>query len=440
MKIKTLFTRYGRFEVLYMFVMVVYMAQATPETSRMVGTLSGNPIPLLLPMVLTYILCRRNPISFNNKQFLMVLFIYCVWAICSLLKYGIFTTEELSYHFFMVYAIVIAYIHNQILGYKLIPLYEKILTFLCKISIVCWLIAILIPASTSFFRLFYETGYGNNVLYLFTWMDPAKGQVSTDIIRNAGCSWEPGRFAIMVTLAIFCNLCQNGIKFRNNKNIWWLLIALATTQSTTGYFTALFIYALFFIKKFDLKHVFMFILIMVPILYGLMQLDFMGEKITDRITNAQDVSRLDRQFEWNASQKEDGEYLGSLDRFDAMVFEWMNIKHDPILGYSRNFEHSFFRQHITNNFVLANGFVKIWGMYGLILGTYFFYLLFVSSVKLSKQSHEKRKLGLFILFCMSAVSYQILSIPVFTTFWFYGIFQKERKRLDVQKEMHVQPK
>lgn len=370
----------------------------------------------------------------------MVLFIYCVWAICSLLKYGIFTTEELSYHFFMVYAIVIAYIHNQILGYKLIPLYEKILTFLCKISIVCWLIAILIPASTSFFRLFYETGYGNNVLYLFTWMDPAKGQVSTDIIRNAGCSWEPGRFAIMVTLAIFCNLCQNGIKFRNNKNIWWLLIALATTQSTTGYFTALFIYALFFIKKFDLKHVFMFILIMVPILYGLMQLDFMGEKITDRITNAQDVSRLDRQFEWNASQKEDGEYLGSLDRFDAMVFEWMNIKHDPILGYSRNFEHSFFRQHITNNFVLANGFVKIWGMYGLILGTYFFYLLFVSSVKLSKQSHEKRKLGLFILFCMSAISYQILSIPVFTTFWFYGIFQKERKRLDVQKEMHVQPK
>lgn len=428
------------FEYLYFFIIVIYMAQATPETSRMVGTLSGNPIPLLLPMVLTYILCRRNPISFNNKQFRMVLLIYSVWAICSLFKYRIFTTEELSYHFFMVYAIVIAYIHNQIFGYKLVPLYEKILTFLCKISIVCWLIAIMIPASASFFRLFYETGYGNNVLYLFTWMDPLKGQISSGIIRNAGCSWEPGRFAIMVTLAIFCNLCQNGIKFRNNKNIWWLLATLITTQSTTGYFTALFIYALFFIKKFDLKHVFMFILIMVPILYGLTQLDFMGEKITDRIINAQDVSRLEQQFAWNASQKEDGEYLGSLDRFDAMVFEWMNIKHDPILGYSRNFEHSFFRQHITNNFVLANGFVKIWGMYGLILGTYFFYLLFVSSVKLSKQSHEKRKLGLFILFCMSAVSYQILSIPVFTTFWFYGIFQKERKRLDVQKEMHVQPK
>lgn len=370
----------------------------------------------------------------------MVLLIYCVWAICSLFKYRIFTTEELSYHFFMVYAIIIAYIHNQIFGYKLVPLYEKILTFLCKISIVCWLIAIMIPASASFFRLFYETGYGNNVLYLFTWMDPLKGQISSGIIRNAGCSWEPGRFAIMVTLAIFCNLCQNGIKFRNNKNIWWLLIALATTQSTTGYFITLLIYTLFFIKKFDLKHVLLSILIILPILYALMQLDFMGEKITDRITNAQDVSRLEQQFAWNASQKEDGEYLGSLDRFDAMAFEWTNIKHDPILGYSRNIEHSFFRQHITNNFVLANGLVKIWGMYGLILGTYFFYILFVSSVKLSKQSREKRKLGLFVLFCMSAVSYQILSIPVFTTFWFYGIFQKEKKGLDMQKEMHVRQK
>lgn len=179
---------------------------------------------------------------------------------------------------------------------------------------------------------------------------------------------------------------------------------------------------------------------MIPIIYGLMQLDFMAEKITSRFFNAQNVSRLEEQFAWHEAQQEDGVYLGSIDRLDAMVFEWMNIKHDPILGYSRNFEHSFFRQHITNNFVLANGFVKIWGMYGLILGTYFFYLLFVSSGKLSKQSHEKRKLGLFILFCMSAISYQILSIPVFTTFWFYGIFQKERKRLDVQKEMHVQPK
>ena len=272
----------------------------------------------------------------------LVLAVYLVWAICSLIKYGIYTTEELSYHFFMVYAIVIAYIHNQVFGYRLVPIYENILVFFCKVAIVGWLIAILLPFSASFFRLFTETGYGNNILYLFTWMDPAKGQVYSGIVRNAGCSWEPGRFAIMVALAIFCNLCQNGIKFKNNKNIWWLLIALITTQSTTGYSTVLIVYALFIIKKFDFKHVLIFLVIVIPVGYGLMQLDFMGEKVTDRITNAQDVSRLEQQFEWSASQYEDGEYRGSLDRLDAMAFEWMNVRNDPILGYSRNIEHSFF--------------------------------------------------------------------------------------------------
>ena len=424
MKMKMLFARYGRFEILYMFVMVVYMAQATPETSRMVGTLSGNPIPLLLPIVLTYMLWKRHPISFNNKNLHLVLAVYLVWAVCSLIKYGVYTTEELSYHFFMVYAIVIAYIHNQVFGYRLVPIYENILVLFCKIAIVGWLIAVLFPFTASFFRLFTETVYGNNVLYLFTWMDPAKAQLSLGIIRNAGCSWEPGRFAIMVTLAIFCNLCQNGVKFKNNKNIWWLLIALITTQSTTGYFTVLIIYTLFLIKKIDFKHIFMFLLILIPVTYGLMQLDFMGEKIKGKIINAQDVSRLDETFSWTASQFEDGEYVSVLDRFDAMVFEWLNFKFDPILGYSRNTEHSFFRQHISNNFGLANGLVCILGMYGLFLGFYFFYLLFVSSVKFSMQSYEKKKAGLLLVLCLSAISYSILSVPVFTTFWFYGVFNK----------------
>lgn len=418
--------KYGRFEVFYMLVMVIYMAQATPETGRMIGGLSGNPIPFLLPIILTYMLWRKYPISFNNRKFYFVLIIYGIWAICSLIKYGIYTTEELSYHFFMVYAIVIAYIHNKIYGYTLVPIYEQILVFFCKIAIVGWLIAVLIPASSSFFHLFPETAFGNHVLYLFNWMDPAKGQIYSGIVRNAGCSWEPGRFAIMVTLAIFCNLCQNGIKFRNNKNIWWLLIALITTQSTTGYITALVLYTIFMVKKFNFKYISLFILVMIPIIYGLMQLDFMAEKITSRFFNAQNVSRLEEQFAWHEAQQEDGVYLGSIDRLDAMVFEWMNIMHDPILGYSRNSNHSYFSTHITSNFVLANGLIKIVGMFGLILGTFFFCVLFYSSIRIARNSKVKRKLGLFILICVSAISYPILSIPVFTSFWFYGFFGENK--------------
>ena len=415
---------YDRFSIFYMFVMIIFMAQATPETSRMVGNLSGNPIPLLIPIILTFILCRKNPISFRNRNLFIVIVLYSVWAICSLLKYGDFSTQELSYHFFMIYAIIIAYIHNKVFGYKIVPIYENIMVLFCKIAFWLWLIAVLVPASSFFFRLFPETGYGNSILYLFTWMDPAKGQVYSGIIRNAGCSWEPGRFAIMVTLAIFCNLCQNGIKLKNNKNIWWLIIALVTTQSTTGFVSALILYTIFLIKKFNLKYIIITLIIMVPVVYGIVQLDFMGEKITTKMTGAQDVSQRDQTFAYAATQYEEGEYVGSIDRFDAMVFEWMNVKNDPILGYSRNVEHSYFRTYISNNFVLANGLVKVFGMYGIFLGIYFFYILYRSSKKIAQDSNAQRILAMFILFCLSAISYQILAIPIFTTFWFYGLFSQ----------------
>lgn len=418
--------RITSFDYFYLFVIVIYMAQATPETSRMTGSLSGNPIPLLLPMVLTYILCKKHTVNFNNKNFRFILIIYSIWAICSLIKYKTFTTEELSYHFFVVYAIVIAYIQNQIYGYKLLPIYENIMVLFCKIAIVGWLIGVLLPFSSSFFRMFTETGYGNNVLYLFTWMDPAKGQVYSGIPRNAGCTWEPGHFAIMITLAIFCNLCQNGIKFRNNKNIWWLLVALATTQSTTGFFTALVTYSIFLVKKLNLKYLLLFTVVMIPIIFGLMQLDFMGEKVTKKLTNAQEVTRLEEQFAWSTTQYEEKKYLGSIDRFDAIVFEWLNVMHDPILGYGRNIEHSYFRTNITSNFVLANGLIKILGMFGLPLGLYFFYILYRSSLKMARNSNEQRQFSLFILLCLSAISYQIFTIPIFTTFWFYGLFTNKK--------------
>ena len=418
---------YNRYSIFYMFVMIIYMAQATPETSRMVASLSGNPIPFLIPIVLTFILCRKNPITFNNKKLFIVIILYLIWTICSLVKYGIYTTEELSYHFFMIYAIIIAYIHNKVFGYKIVPIYENIMVFLCKIAIWLWAISVLVPASSFIFRLFPETTYGNSILYLFTWMDPAKGQVYSGILRNAGCSWEPGRFAIMVTLAMFCNLCQNGVKFKKNKNIWWLIIALITTQSTTGFASALILYTIFLIKKFNLKYIFILVMVMVPIIYGLFQLDFMGDKITDRLTNAQDVSRLYEQFDYYNANEDEGTYLGSIDRFEAMTFEWMNFIHDPILGYGRNSKHSFFYTDITTNYVLANGLVKILSNYGFLLGLFFFFILIKSSINLAKDSYEKRTLGLFSVLCLSAISYQILSIPIFTTFWFYGIFRTPSK-------------
>ena len=79
------------FEYLYLFVMVIYMAQMVPETGRMVGGLSGNPIPFLIPIILTFILLFRHPISFNDKRLWSFVGVMLCWSFAVCYKFHDFT-------------------------------------------------------------------------------------------------------------------------------------------------------------------------------------------------------------------------------------------------------------------------------------------------------------------------------------------------------------
>lgn len=402
------------FDYVYMFIMIIYMGQATEETSRMVTGLSGNPIPFLIPIILTFYLWSKNRVPLFSRKLWGILSIYLIWMVLSLRKYGVYTTGELSYHFFMVYALVVAYIQDYVYGYRLLILYEKVIVWICKITLFLWLISIIIPGITNLFQLFPKTYLGSNVLYIFQW--------NGENFRNAGCSWEPGRYAVMLCLGIYCNLCQRGIKFRSNPNLWWLLISLGSTMSTTGFSVALVLFSLFVLKRIRFVTLCKFIGIMLPIAIGFWQLDFMREKIVDKFEDAQNVNRWRDNFEWHNKNTASGTTVSSIDRFEAMVFEGMNITADPLLGYSRNSDHSYFYKHWSKHHALAHGLLKVFGMYGLILGSIFYICLFKSSVTIARQSRVKQPIALFIIICLGSISYQILSIPIFTAFWFFGIF------------------
>lgn len=421
------------FEYIYMIIMIIYMAQMTPETGRMVGQLSGNPIPFLIPIVSTAILIRRHPITFINNRLIKILTIISIWSIAIVIKKKLYNTENLSYIFFLYYAIIIAFIHAQIYGKRLFLYYEDILTKLCLIALLLWMLAVLIPSSSSIFRLFPETSYGNNILYLFCWMDPTKGQISSGIIRNAGCSWEPGRFAIMVLPAIYFNLSRIGIKFKQNRNIFILLGALLSTQSTTGFSTCLLLYIFFFIKHLNLRYIFLSIIVIVPIIYGVIQLDFMKDKIVKQLDVKSSLHQLEESINYAAVTYNDYEYRGSLERFQAIYFEWKNVINDPLLGYSRNTRHSYFSTNISTHFVLTGGVVKLLGQYGIPLGLFLYYMLFYSSIKIATMFHYKRKFAFGFIILLSSISYITFCIPIFTTFWFYGYFYKKEQGLHFNK-------
>ena len=309
----------------------------------------------------------------------------------------------------------------------MLPLYEHIMVRLCLLSLILWGIYVIYPGTASFFRSFPESASGRNVLYLFKWMDPSireTGFIYNGILRNAGCTWEPGRFAIMVVLALYCNIVRCGIKFKGNLSGIILLMALISTQSTTGYISAIVLYSIFVFKKFDVKYILAFLFIIVPIGYQLSKMEFMKEKIVEQLDLETDLRKIDDSMDYVNKIKKSNEYVSSLARFPSMYYELINIQHDPILGYGRNTGKSYFAQRISGNFLLVGGLLKLFGQYGIPLGIILYLILFRSSSVLGRE-FKIRKVTLFILFLIFSVSYSLFITPVFMAFWLYGIFRKE---------------
>ena len=423
---------YPFFEYFYLFVMVIYMAQMTSETGRMVGGISGNPIPLLIPIVLTIILLIRNPISFRDMKLWTLVGILGAWTIAICYKFHDYSLSNLSYYVFLFYAIIIAFIQIRVYGRDLFPIYEHIMVVLSLISLIMWGIAVLWPSTDDFFRQFPETSYGNNLFYLFNWMDPEKGQISGSIIRNAGCSWEPGRFAIMLIPAILINLSREGITFVDNKKIIILLLALISTMSTTGYSIVFILYVFFWFNKINAKSILSFIFIVIPLATYLFSLDFMGGKIQNK-ANYEGLTR-ERVHNINYNAKEYGEgYLGSLDRFESAYFEWINFQKEPLLGYGRNTAKSWFRQIVSKNLVLTGGLVKIPSQFGIFVGFILYVILFYSSQKISLTFWSQRQFAFALALLLSSISYVIFCIPIFTAFWLYGLFCYEEDELTAEE-------
>lgn len=407
------------------------MAQVDHYTSRMVGTLSSPYFPFLFPIILTIILLDRNKVTFDDKRLIRLCLTMAIWIVLLFNHKQSYGRDQYSWYFFLFYSIIIAYIHVQVFGKTLVPLYENIMMKFSLISLVLWGVSVIYPGSASFFSQFPEVGnYGNNMLYIFTWTDPTRIETTTynGIARNCGFTWEPGRFAIMLLLALYCNLARNGIKFKGNWSGNILLLALLSTQSTTGFLGAIFLYSIFTFKKFDLQYILAFLIIVVPVTYQLSKLEFMNEKIENQLDLDSELKRLDTSFNYTNKVKESNEYVGSLARFPSMYFELINIQHDPILGYGCNNGRSYFAQRISGNYNLTGGLLKMFGQYGIPLGIILYLILYRSSSVLGRE-FKVRKITLFILYLIILTSYPLFITPVFMAFWFYGLFRKEENIL-----------
>lgn len=432
----------SKFDYFYMLVIIIYLGQATRDTACMTGgSLIKQFVPIFIPIFLTLILLYKNKrISYKSKELQRVCFVFAVWCIAVTFKFGfgLNSNEAISRMFFLFYFFILAYIHIRVFRKRFFTLYENLIVFIASLSIVLWLFAISMPSlAASFFRQLPKADmstYGNTLLYLFTWMDPDKGQVFGNLNRNAGCAWEPGRFAIILCLAILINLLKNGIKFRKNKKVIILLIALATTFSTTGYSIAIILYTLFGLSVKSAKSIILMILIFIPAVFFISSFDFMGSKMEKQTNFREILPELKERMDVADQTLSEGEYAFSLERFPAMYFESMNVLHDPILGYTQMTQYSYFHNNISSHCILTGGLVKLFGWFGLFIGLYLYWILFQSSkyIALSFGWHKQQAIAIFLCIVLSSISYIIYSVPIFTTVWFYGYFIEKKKMLKLK--------
>lgn len=434
------------FNYFYMLVMVIYMGQATRETACMTGgSLVKQFVPIFIPIFLTLVLLYKNKkISYKSKKLQLVSIIFVIWCVAVSFKYSfsISNNEALSKLFFLFYAFILAYIHTNIFGNSFFTLYEKIIVHISALSIILWVFSITMSSlAASVFRQFPEANmstYGNTFFYLFTWMDPVKGQVFGNLNRNAGCSWEPGRFAIMLCLAILFNLLRNGVKFYKNKKVIILLIALITTFSTTGYCIAIILYALFGFTIKSFKSIIAIFFIFIPSVFFISSFDFMGAKLEEQTDLKMVLPELEARMNIAEKTMDEGEYAFSLERFPAMYFESMNVINDPILGYTQMKQYSYFHNNISSNCILTGGIVKLFGWFGIFIGVFLYWILYESSKYIAYSYGWKKQQAVAIFLCvvLSSISYVIYSVPIFTTIWFYGYFIK-RKQMNLFESRQI---
>jgi hypothetical protein len=415
-------TKIGWFEYLYFFMIVIYAAMAIGFTSSMMGYYK-EPIGFLLPIAMTSILLIRNKVTFKNIHLFYIIFIYTIWNI---LQYLIFKRIDATYSLFGYYNIIIAYIIISVFKTKIFFLYEKIVTQLSIVAIIGWVLMIIIPNILGhlidiikFPNSENEILRGNIIIFSMTNSGIYNDIESFGLTRNSGFSWEPGRYASMLVIALYFNLARTRFQFKMNNGLWILLIALATTQSTTGFMSFSILIAFILINQNKSK--LFYLAFIIPLAIMTYSLPFMG----DKLNSLMDVESNSLDTEGNIKYQEEIEGAYVPQRFDGLNFELMNIIHDPILGYGNDPKDSYANKNISDTLSLSNGILKVFARFGLIIGGLFYFLLYKSS-KWFANFYKIKGIGIYMLLYLSiSISYDFIQIPFFLSLVLFELFARK---------------
>ena len=385
---------------------------ATPFTKSM-SNYAGSPLGFLLPIFFTAYMIFKYKINFNKKSLLTVLGILVIWSIFQFLKQGYFT---ITTSFFLYYNIITAFIIFKIYGLSFFLMFEKFVVWLSVVSLIGWILVVIIPGPfSSLITLlggFKDDGTITANIFIYSLTN--NNYYSDYIIsRNSGFAWEPGRFASILLIAIFFNITRSKFRIHKNINLFILMSAVLTTQSTTGYAGIIITIFFYFLNMSKIKK-FMIVIPFIILAYLIISLPFMSEKLKSQWFDDDVVNKVEVTEGW----KENDEVMVPT-RLDGLALESLNFLNDFMLGYGTDQKDSFVQKTLFDRLFLANGLIKVFSKFGIFLGLIFYFMVYKFSKWHSKIFNYKGKLLYFCIFCVISTSYSFTKTPVLLSILFF---------------------
>jgi hypothetical protein len=417
------------FEYLCVFVLIIYAGRANKFVEPF--TFQDNLFGFLIPIVLSGILVLRWKVVFDKRFYLLILG-FTIYFIAISLKYkDIRPTYFLTFFFifFIVYSVVKA------LSFDLFRIFERLLFFLAIISLCIWSIQLALGSDTLFYLISNIKGIdlfsyvsGNGLSALIYSVQPSYSSLLyATIPRNCGYAWEPGAFAVYLCLAIFINLFFIDSDKKGRTRLIVLIIALLSTQSTTGYLIFVIMILSYLLNK-RLKIVILLLPLVIISLVYVTTLPFMSKKVIELIDETKGIDQL-------VEESYGSEISFTPQRFTSFLIAFKDFQSNPILGVAGNIEETW-TYKIQTNISTISGIGNLLQSFGLC-GFFFFVILsYKTSVLFSNYFNYNGKFLFFLMILFISVSYSILFIPLIMCFWMFQLFEskdysrKEVKNLD----------
>lgn len=397
----------GKAEYVFYFLVIIFLGSAMVLTRNSLEAFGGSDVTTVVAKAFMFVfaihLFNKHGNSFRTSIPWNIVAVLFIWALLQFIKYKFFSSYALMRLMNLFFAVVII----KVYGTKNIYFFEYVVSKLSAISLIGWGLVLLMPdVMLDLASLSPLEEYGlvqNGSFFVFGIADNDLGGIR----RNLGFAWEPGRFGSILCIGLFFNLIAYKFKIKGNKHFWYILIAILSSQSTTAYMSMIFVLCVYLYNK--RRDVFLKLLPIFIILFLILaSLEFMGEKIQSLWLTEEHALEWEKQLDYYSTQ--DGELVPQ--RFDGLLYEFMNILHDPLIGNASD-QISYLYSIFQIKFSLCNGCLRIFANMGIIMGILYYIMLYKSSVYLKSIFQYKGTWAWLILFILINISYSWIFEPVF---------------------------